>query len=248
MSKSLLRSVCLSLSGSSACWPDRVWQPGSGQQPGGRPGYGVYKIDIVQGNFVSREQAAALKPGMSRAQVRDILGTPLLTSVFHADRWDYVFTFKRQGVEPQVAPGHGVLQGRRAGAVRSRRVAERSRVCGLARLRRRTGKVPVLEMSPESLNATACATPGRRRQSPCRPCQQATRRWKALPTDDPVLTMTESTLHRICVAGASGRMGRMLIEAICRPATASSAARWMSPAVPAIGSDPAAASGHDQRE
>jgi len=56
-----------------------------------------YKIDIQQGNVVTREQAQALKPGMPRAQVRDILGSPLLTSVFHSDRWDYVFTFRRQG-------------------------------------------------------------------------------------------------------------------------------------------------------
>jgi outer membrane protein assembly factor BamE len=42
-----------------------------------------------------------LQAGMSREQVRDILGTPLLTSVFHADRWDYVFTLKRQGQAPQ---------------------------------------------------------------------------------------------------------------------------------------------------
>ena len=56
-----------------------------------------YKIDIQQGNVVTREQAQALKPGMPRAQVRDILGSPLLTSVFHGDRWDYVFTFRRQG-------------------------------------------------------------------------------------------------------------------------------------------------------
>jgi outer membrane protein assembly factor BamE len=60
-----------------------------------------YKIDVVQGNFVSKEQAAALQPGMTRVQVRDLLGTPLLTSIFHADRWDYVFTFKRQRQEPQ---------------------------------------------------------------------------------------------------------------------------------------------------
>jgi outer membrane protein assembly factor BamE len=60
-----------------------------------------YKIDVVQGNVVSKEQAAALKPGMNRLQVRDLLGTPLLVSMFHADRWDYVFTFKRQGAEPQ---------------------------------------------------------------------------------------------------------------------------------------------------
>ena len=60
-----------------------------------------YRIDVVQGNFVSKEQAAALQPGMTRVQVRDLLGTPLLMSMFHADRWDYVFTFKRQGLEPQ---------------------------------------------------------------------------------------------------------------------------------------------------
>jgi len=60
-----------------------------------------YRIDRVQGNVVTREQVNALKTGMPRAVVRDILGTPLLTSVFHSDRWDYVFTFRRQGVEPQ---------------------------------------------------------------------------------------------------------------------------------------------------
>ena len=60
-----------------------------------------YRVEIVQGNFVSREQVEALRPGMSRQQVREVLGTPLMTSVFHADRWDYVFTLKRQGVEPQ---------------------------------------------------------------------------------------------------------------------------------------------------
>ena len=61
-----------------------------------------YKMDIVQGNFVSKEQAAALQPGMSRAQVRDIMGTPLLTSVFHADRWVYAFSLNQQGKLPQL--------------------------------------------------------------------------------------------------------------------------------------------------
>jgi len=60
-----------------------------------------YQVDILQGNVVTREQVQALKPGMPREQVRDILGSPLLTSVFHADRWDYVFTLRRQGQEPQ---------------------------------------------------------------------------------------------------------------------------------------------------
>lgn len=59
----------------------------------------LYKAEIAQGNFVSKEQVAALKPGMPRLQVADILGTPLLVSVFHADRWEYVFSLKRQGID-----------------------------------------------------------------------------------------------------------------------------------------------------
>ena len=58
-------------------------------------------MEVVQGNVITREQAGAVKPGMTRAQVRDILGSPLLTDLFHADRWDYVFTIRRQGAEPQ---------------------------------------------------------------------------------------------------------------------------------------------------
>ncbi|HWZ48984.1 MAG TPA: outer membrane protein assembly factor BamE [Herbaspirillum sp.] len=50
-----------------------------------------YKIDIQQGNFVSAEMLAQLKEGMTRDQVRFVLGTPLLTDIFHADRWDYDF-------------------------------------------------------------------------------------------------------------------------------------------------------------
>lgn len=60
-----------------------------------------YKTEVVQGNFISREQVQLLQPGMGRNQVRDLLGTPLMASLFHADRWDYVFTVKREGVEPQ---------------------------------------------------------------------------------------------------------------------------------------------------
>jgi len=58
-----------------------------------------YSMEVVQGNFVSKEQVEALRPGMSREQVRNILGSPLVTSLFHADRWDYIFTIKRRGVD-----------------------------------------------------------------------------------------------------------------------------------------------------
>ncbi len=60
-----------------------------------------YRVEIVQGNVITREQIEAVKPGMTREQVRDALGAPLLTDVFHGERWDYVFTLRRQGLEQQ---------------------------------------------------------------------------------------------------------------------------------------------------
>ena len=60
-----------------------------------------YRIEIVQGNVVTREQASRVRPGMTRAQVRDVLGTPLISDAFHSDRWDYLFTLRRQGLETQ---------------------------------------------------------------------------------------------------------------------------------------------------
>jgi outer membrane protein assembly factor BamE len=56
------------------------------------PGVTPYRIEIQQGNFVTQEMVSQLKPGMTKEQVRGILGTPLLTDIFHANRWDYVYT------------------------------------------------------------------------------------------------------------------------------------------------------------
>lgn len=63
-----------------------------------------YRIDVRQGNYVSQEMVAQLKPGQTRDQVRFILGSPLIVDVFHADRWDYVYRFQ---------PGKGAVQERR---------------------------------------------------------------------------------------------------------------------------------------
>ena len=57
--------------------------------------FSPYRPDIQQGNFVSEEMLAQLKEGMTRDQVRFILGTPLLADLFHADRWDYPFRLAR---------------------------------------------------------------------------------------------------------------------------------------------------------
>jgi outer membrane protein assembly factor BamE len=61
-----------------------------------------YRVEVVQGNVVTSEQIALVKAGQTRAQVRDVLGSPLLADPFHADRWDYVFTIRRQGAAPQL--------------------------------------------------------------------------------------------------------------------------------------------------
>ena len=60
-----------------------------------------YKPDVVQGNVVTTEQISQIKTGMSRSQVKDILGSPLIADPFHGDRWDYVFTLRRQGFDDQ---------------------------------------------------------------------------------------------------------------------------------------------------
>ncbi|MEK7361033.1 MAG: outer membrane protein assembly factor BamE [Pseudomonadota bacterium] len=62
---------------------------GSGRLP--MPDMTPYRMEIQQGNFVSQEMVAKLKPGMSKDQVRFVMGTPLITDSFHGERWDYVF-------------------------------------------------------------------------------------------------------------------------------------------------------------
>lgn len=112
-----------------------------------------YKIDVIQGNFVSKEQVEALKAGMTRGQVKDVLGTPLVASLFHADRWDYVFTLKRRGVEPQSFKYTTYFKGdvleRFEGDAMP---TEQEFILALASARS-PGKVPVLEATPEQLKA-----------------------------------------------------------------------------------------------
>jgi outer membrane protein assembly factor BamE len=59
--------------------------------------FGVYKIDINQGNYITQDMVDRLKPGLTKPQVRLVLGTPLIQSAFRDNRWDYVYEFTRQG-------------------------------------------------------------------------------------------------------------------------------------------------------
>ena len=61
--------------------------------------FSPYRVDLPQGNYVTREMLNQVQPGMSRLQVRAALGSPLLTPVFQTDRWDYVFRYQRPNRE-----------------------------------------------------------------------------------------------------------------------------------------------------
>ncbi|GAC1389601.1 MAG: hypothetical protein NVSMB34_01320 [Variovorax sp.] len=113
-----------------------------------------YKVEVVQGNFVSKEQVAALKPGMSRQQVREILGTSLLTDVFHSDRWDYVFTIRRQGVEPQRRHLALYFKGDALDRFEGDEMPSEEEFVATLDTRKPAGKVPQLELSEEELQKT----------------------------------------------------------------------------------------------
>jgi outer membrane protein assembly factor BamE len=117
-----------------------------------------YQIDVVQGNVVTREQVEQLRPGLPRQSVRDLLGTPLLQSVFHADRWDYVFSFRRKGEESQLRKltvffKNDLLERFDADAMPT----EAEFVSSLDNTRKSV-KVPELQASEESLKAFAQAS------------------------------------------------------------------------------------------
>lgn len=56
---------------------------------------GVYRIPVMQGNIIDQKKVDQLKVGMTKRQVQFVMGTPLLTDVFHDDRWDYVYQLRR---------------------------------------------------------------------------------------------------------------------------------------------------------
>ena len=87
-------AIAVALGALSGCGSMRSWAP-TFIQP--------YRPDIQQGNVVTREMVDQLRESMTRDQVRFLLGTPLLTSIFHTDRWDYVYYLQRgKGDERQL--------------------------------------------------------------------------------------------------------------------------------------------------
>lgn len=116
-----------------------------------------YQVEVVQGNFVSKEQIEALRPGMSRQQVREILGTPLLTDVFHENRWDYVFTLQRQGVESQRRHISLFFSGDVLDRTAGDGMPNELDFVAMLDSRKHSGKLPRLEATEEELRRHCCA-------------------------------------------------------------------------------------------
>jgi len=61
------------------------------------PSLKPYRMDIQQGNVVTSKMMMQLRPGMTKSQVRFIMGTPLVQDSFHSNRWDYFYQMRQQG-------------------------------------------------------------------------------------------------------------------------------------------------------
>lgn len=117
-----------------------------------------YRMEIVQGNVVTQEMAAAVKPGMSRARVRDVLGSPLLTDIFHTDRWDYVFTIRRQGTPYQQRRVTVLFEGDSMKSFEADELPSESDFVASIDTRRSSGKPPKLQLTEDELRALPAPT------------------------------------------------------------------------------------------
>ena len=112
-----------------------------------------YRIEVVQGNVVTSEQIVRVAPGMSRAQVRDILGSPLLTDLFHADRWDYVFLLNRPGTPTQTRAVVAIFEGDKLARIEAPPLPTDAEFIDSINPFRERREVPVLALTEEQMRA-----------------------------------------------------------------------------------------------
>lgn len=133
-----------------------------------------YRMEVVQGNVVTQEMAAQLRPGLTRDQVRGLLGSPLLADIFHADRWDYVFTIRRQGTAPQRRHVTVLFDGDKVSSFEAPQLpSEREFVDSIDVSRVNDGKAVPLALSDDQLRALplpkpAAAAPAAAASAPAR--------------------------------------------------------------------------------
>ena len=125
-----------------------------------------YRIDIVQGNAITKEQAALVKPGLTRLQVRDVLGTPLVADPFHANRWDYIFTLRRPNTDVQRRSVVVIFEGDVVKSMDAPELpSEREFVASISRVK--DPRAPKLELTEEERKALPM--PVRREAPPAEP-------------------------------------------------------------------------------
>lgn len=118
-----------------------------------------YRVEVVQGNVVTAEQIVRVTEGMSRTQVREALGTPLLTDIFHADRWDYIFVLNRQG-QPLVRHEVKVFfSGDKVQRVEAPPLPTDAEFINSINPFRTAREVPVLALTPEQIKALPLPAP-----------------------------------------------------------------------------------------
>lgn len=118
-----------------------------------------YRVEVVQGNVVTAEQIIRVTEGMNRTQVREVLGTPLLTDIFHADRWDYIFLLNRPG-RPLIRHEVKVFfEGDKVLRVEAPPLPTDSEFIDSIDPIRSRREVPVLALTPEQIKALPLPTP-----------------------------------------------------------------------------------------
>ncbi|MFZ1326117.1 MAG: outer membrane protein assembly factor BamE [Candidatus Contendobacter sp.] len=60
-----------------------------------------YSVPLRQGNYIDQALIDQLRPGMTRQQVQQLLGTPLVADPFHQNRWDYYYSYRQRGTAPE---------------------------------------------------------------------------------------------------------------------------------------------------
>lgn len=106
-----------------------------------------HKTDVQQGNVVTEDMLDKIKPGMTKSQVRFVLGTPLISDAFHGDRWDYVYRFNKKGELTEHRRLTVVFEGDKLKTVEGTALPPSDNVAGTKSVEPKA--VPVLALAPE---------------------------------------------------------------------------------------------------
>lgn len=144
-----------------------------------------YRVDVVQGNVVTREMLERVRTGMSRSQVRELLGSPLIADAFHENRWDYVFTIRRAGTAYQQRRVTALFKGDALESLEADELPSERDFVESIDTGKSKGKTPVLELSEAQLRALPApkaAAPAATAPAAARPAAGPARAYPPLET------------------------------------------------------------------